>query len=119
MSLEWSQGYQAGLAGGAIDAQQSTPWHFGFDQGKKDRSRRALRACVAVARAEMPSPRQFVFQYDVPVVVEVEEGVVVDVAVVDETPVTDPVVVDGDPEYLPQALIEADDQDWPSWRFGY
>ncbi|MFP1133168.1 hypothetical protein [Asticcacaulis sp. W401b] len=105
MSLEWSQGYQAGLAGCAIDAQQSTPWHFGIDQGKKDRNRRALRACVAVAQAETPPPRWVVFEYDVPVV--------------DETSVTDPVVVDGDPTYLQEALKQADDQHWPSRRFGY
>ena len=45
---------------------------------------------------------------------------VVRVTVIDETPVRDPDVVEGDPEYLAQAVAAADDgQDWPSWQFGY
>ena len=64
--------------------------------------------------------RRVVFQYFVPVHVEVEDGLVSRVTVIDETPVRDPDVVEGDPEYLAQAVSAADDgQDWPSWQFGY
>ena len=68
-----------------------------------------------------PTPtRHVVFQYLVPVHVEVEDGLVSRVTVIDETPVRDPTVVDGDPEYLTQAVAAADGgQSWPSWRFGY
>ena len=68
-----------------------------------------------------PTPiRRVVFQYFVPVHVEVEDGLVSRVTVIDETPVRDPDVVEGDPEYLAQAVAAADDgQDWPSWQFGY
>ena len=68
-----------------------------------------------------PTPtRHVVFQYLVPVHVEVEDDLVVRVTVIDETPVRDPTVVDGDPEYLTQAVAAADDgQSWPSWQFGY
>ena len=68
-----------------------------------------------------PTPtRHVVFQYLVPVHVEVEDDLVVRVTVIDETPVRDPTVVDGDPEDLTQAVAAADDgQSWPSWQFGY
>lgn len=68
-----------------------------------------------------PAPTQrVVFQYLVPVHVEVEDGLVARVTVIDETPVRDPTVVEGDPEYLNQAVAAADDgQSWPSWQFGY
>ena len=68
-----------------------------------------------------PTPtRHVVFQYLVPVHVEVEDDLVVRVTVIDETPVRDPTVVEGDPEYLNQAVAAADDgQSWPSWQFGY
>lgn len=60
------------------------------------------------------------FQYLVPVHVEVEDGLVVCVTIVDETPVRDPTLVEGDAGYLPEAVAAADDgQPWPSWRFGY
>jgi len=40
--------------------------------------------------------------------------------VIDEEPVRDPIVVDGDLAYLAEAVAAADDgQAWPSWRFGY
>ena len=43
-----------------------------------------------------------------------------DISVIDETPVRDPTIVEGDPAYLGEAVQAADDgQDWPSWRFGY
>ncbi|QNT70084.1 hypothetical protein [Defluviicoccus vanus] len=55
-----------------------------------------------------------------PVHVEVEDGLVVCVTVIDETPVRDPTLVEGDGGYLPEAVAAADDgQPWPSWRFGY
>ena len=64
--------------------------------------------------------RRVVFQYLVPVHVEVEDGLVVCVTVIDETPVRDPTLVEGDADYLPAAVAAADDgQPWPSWRFGY
>ena len=64
--------------------------------------------------------RRLVFPSLVPVHVEVEDDLVVRVTVIDETPVRDPDVVEGDPEYLAQAVAAADDgQDWPSWQFGY
>ena len=68
-----------------------------------------------------PTPtRHVVFQYLVPVHVEVEDGLVARVTVIDETPVRDPTVVERDSEYLNQAVAAADDgQSWPSWQFGY
>lgn len=67
-----------------------------------------------------PAPRRIVFQYLVPVHVEVEDGLVTHVTVIDETPVRDPTLVEGDPAYLDDAVRLADDgQSWPSWRFGY
>ena len=68
-----------------------------------------------------PTPtRHVVFQYFVPVHVEVEDDLVVRVTVIDETPVRDPTVVEGNPEYLAQAVAATDDgQSWPSWQFGY
>lgn len=65
-----------------------------------------------------PAPiRRVVFQYFVPVHVEVEDGLVSRVTVIDETPVRDPTVVQGDPKYLNQAVADADDGQ--SWQFGY
>ncbi len=70
-----------------------------------------------------PNPsntRRATFQYLVPVHVEVEDGFVVCVTLVDETPVHDPILVEGDASYLPEAVAAADNgQPWPSWRFGY
>lgn len=64
--------------------------------------------------------RRVVFQYLVPVHVEVEDGLVTCVTVIDETPVRDPLFVEGDPDYLPHGVVAADDgQDWPSWQLGY
>ncbi len=64
--------------------------------------------------------RRVVFQYLVPVHVEVEDGLVVCVTVIDETPVRDPTLVEGESGYLPEAVAAADNcQPWPSWRFGY
>lgn len=65
-----------------------------------------------------PALRRVVFQYLVPVHVEVEDGLVA--RVIDETPVRDPAVVEGDPAYLDDAVRAADDgQPWPSRQFGY
>lgn len=67
----------------------------------------------------MPTGR-VVFQFLVPVHVEVEDGIVTCVTVIDETPVRDPIFIEGDADLLPSALAAADDgQDWPSWQFGY
>lgn len=66
------------------------------------------------------TPRRVVFQYLVPVHVEVEDGLVCGVTVIDETPVENPTVVEGDADYLEAAVKAADDgQPWPSWQFGY
>ena len=66
------------------------------------------------------TPRRVVFQYLVPVHVEVEGGLVCGVTVIDETPVENPTVVEGDADYLEEAVKAADDgQPWPSWQFGY
>lgn len=64
--------------------------------------------------------RRVVFQYLVPVHVEVDDSLVTCVTVIDETPVREPTVVEGDASYLPEAVAAADDgQAWPSWRIGY
>jgi hypothetical protein len=66
------------------------------------------------------APRRVVFQYLVPVHVEVEDGFVCSVTVIDETPAENPTVVEGDADYLEEAVKAADDgQSWPSWQFGY
>jgi hypothetical protein len=63
--------------------------------------------------------RRVVFQYFVPVHVEVEDGLVACVTVLDETPVRDASLVEGDASYLAEALAAAEDgQAWPSWQFG-
>lgn len=69
---------------------------------------------------ECGEPSRVVFSYLVAVHVEVEDGLVVGVTVLDETPVRNPTVVEGDPAYLTEAVAAANDgQDWPSWSFGY
>lgn len=66
------------------------------------------------------APRRVVFQYLVQVHVEVEDGVVYRVTVIDGTPVRDPTVVEGQSAYLDEAVRASDDgQPWPSWQFGY
>lgn len=63
--------------------------------------------------------RRVVFEFLVPVHVEVVGGDVVYVLVRDDTPVSNPVAVEGDSTYLAEAVEAADDgQDWPAWRFG-
>ena len=64
--------------------------------------------------------RRVVFQYLVPVHVEVEDGHVTCVTVIDETPVREPTVVGGDATYLSDSVTAADDgQAWPSWQLCY
>jgi len=64
--------------------------------------------------------RHIVFQYLVPVHVEVEDGEVCRVTVIDETSVSNPTVVEGDASYLAEVVAATDDgQAWPSWQFGY
>ena len=68
---------------------------------------------------EQPASRRVVFQYLVPVHVEVEDGLVVCVTVIDETPVRAASLIEGEATYLPEALGAAEDgQAWPSWQFG-
>jgi hypothetical protein len=75
---------------------------------------------ATIGADEAPQPRRVVFAYLVPVHVEVEDGLVCAVTVIDETPVTDPTVVEGDADYLIEAVAAADDgQPWPSWQLGY
>lgn len=75
---------------------------------------------ATIGAEEAPQPRRVVFAYHVPVHVEVEDGLVSRVTVIDETPVADPAVVEGDASYLAEAVAAADDgQAWPSWQFGY
>jgi hypothetical protein len=80
-----------------------------------------IHADVATIGAdEAPQPRRVVFAYLVPVHVEVEDGLVSTVTVIDETPVAEPTVVEGDADYLSEAMAAADDgQSWPSWQLGY
>lgn len=64
--------------------------------------------------------RRVVFQFLIPVHVEIEDDRVTCVTVIDETPVRDPTVIEGDTDYLAAAVAAADNgQPWPSWRFGY
>lgn len=75
---------------------------------------------ATVEAGDGSQPRRVVFSYLVPVHVEVEDGLVSRVTVIDETPVADPAVVEGDASYLTEAVAAADDgQSWPSWQFGY
>jgi hypothetical protein len=60
-----------------------------------------------------------IYQFMVPVHVEVEDGRVKSVIVVDEAPITDPTFVDGDLNYLPEAVESSMTAPWPAWRFGY
>ena len=67
-----------------------------------------------IGRSSNPS-RRVVFQYFVPVHVEVEDGLVACVTVIDETPVRDAHFVEGEASYLAEALAAAEDgQAWPS-----
>jgi hypothetical protein len=71
-----------------------------------------------MSQRNSPLGRRVVFQYFVPVHVEVEDGLVARVTVIDDT-VRDPTVVAGETAYLAEAVAAADDgQAWPSWEFG-
>lgn len=75
---------------------------------------------VTAEAEEASKPCRVVFSYLVPVHVEVEDGLVSRVTIIDETPVADPTLVKGDASYLAEAVAAADDgQSWPSWQFGY
>ena len=64
--------------------------------------------------------RRVVFEFLVPVHVEVVDDMIVSVTVLDDTPVSNPQYVGGDETYLIEAVkASADGQAWPSWRFGY
>jgi hypothetical protein len=64
--------------------------------------------------------RKVTYQFMVPVHVEVEDDVVTEVVVLDEVRVDDPSFVDGDRQYLREAVrVSLDGQSWPAWRFGY
>lgn len=66
------------------------------------------------------APKRVVFSYAVPVCVVVEDDLVTDVVVIDETEVANPTLVEGDPAELAAAVTAATDgQGWPSWRFGW
>ena len=70
-----------------------------------------------IGRSPKPK-RRVVFQYFVPVHVEVDDGLVTCVTVIDETPVRDASFVEGEASYLAEALAAAEDgQAWPSWQF--
>jgi hypothetical protein len=59
---------------------------------------------VTAVPAEETPPRRVVFAYLVPVHVEVEDGLVSRVTVIDETPVAAPTIVEGDASYLAEAV---------------
>jgi len=64
--------------------------------------------------------RKVTYQFMVPVHVEVENDVVTEVVVMDESSVNDPTFVDGDRIYLQKAVAASlNGQEWPAWRFGY
>nr|WP_291630776.1 MULTISPECIES: hypothetical protein [Hyphomicrobiales] len=78
------------------------------------------RRSELIGQPDPTTTQRVVFQYLVPVHVEVEDGLVSRVTVIDETPVRDPTVVEGDLADLADAVRAADDgQPWPSWQFGY
>ncbi len=60
------------------------------------------------------------FSFLVPVCVVVEDDVVAKVVVIDETDVTTPKYVDGDEDYLKEAVeASLNGQGWPGWEFGW
>jgi hypothetical protein len=98
----------------APDGRQAVVEDVAFDDDR-------IHPDGAPSRADKETQaRRVVFAYRVPVHVEVEDGLVSRVTVIDETPVADPTVVEGDAGYLAEAVAAADDgQAWPSWAFGY
>lgn len=64
--------------------------------------------------------RKVTYQFMAPVCVEVENGVVTRVVVIDEASVNEPSFVDGDRDYFERAVSASlDGQSWPAWEFGY
>jgi hypothetical protein len=64
--------------------------------------------------------RKVTYQFFVPVHVEVENDVVTEVVMIDESPVNDPTFVDGYRNYLGRGVAASlNGQEWPAWRFGY
>ena len=53
MENHWTEGYRAGMAGLLSDETRPVAYHFGFDEGRKDRNRRALVGCLKVADEEL------------------------------------------------------------------
>ena len=60
------------------------------------------------------------FSFLVPVCVVIEDGIVAKVVVINETDVTNPQYVDGDEDYLSEAVkASLNGQGWPGWEFGW
>ncbi len=67
-----------------------------------------------------PPKKTVTFSFLVPVCVVIEDGVVAKVVVIDETDVTSPKYVDGDEDYLDEAVkASLNGQGWPGWEFGW
>ena len=63
--------------------------------------------------------RKVVYQFMVPVHVEVEDDIVTEVVVIDEVSVNEPTFVEGDCRYLRQAVTASQNgQSWPAWKVG-
>jgi hypothetical protein len=64
--------------------------------------------------------RKVTYQFMVPVHVEIEDDVVAEVVVLDEASVNNPAFVEGDRNYLREAVAASlNGQSWPAWKFGY
>jgi hypothetical protein len=75
---------------------------------------------VKISTGDHQMKRKVTYQFMVPVHVEVEDDVVTEVVVLDEARVDDPSFVEGDRDYLREAVAASvDGQSWPAWRFGY
>jgi hypothetical protein len=70
-------------------------------------------------RTRPVATRRVVFQYLVPVHVEIEDGLVVCVTIIDETPVRDPSWSKAMPATCRRRRRRRRRPAWPSWRFGY
>lgn len=92
-----------------------------FMRGGSGRPASFLQHQEVIVTTDHPMPvGRTVFSFLVPVHVAVEDGLVADVVVIDETPIRDPELVEGDVGSLTHAVTDANNgQPWPSWRFGY